>query len=197
MRLKVCAYDDGDRVVVEVSGEVDLTADHELQQALQEALDTSREGVELDLSGVECLDCSGLSILLKVREQALRDGKSMYLRAVSSPAHRLLSITGTLPLLSPPGSRGTEPDPRVEVVQLRRAMVTRPTIDLARGILMATFALRAEDAWEVLVMVSQNTNIKLHLLADQLVSAIDGEALPDGLQEHVAAAVRAAEEVQT
>ncbi|GAA3207417.1 hypothetical protein GCM10020256_03040 [Streptomyces thermocoprophilus] len=61
---------------------------------------------------------------------------------------------------------------RVELVQLRRAMQTRPTIDLARGILMASFGLTADDAWTVLVATSQNTNTKLHHLARDLITAV-------------------------
>ncbi|WP_420000189.1 ANTAR domain-containing protein [Streptomyces boninensis] len=210
MPLMVYAYDDGDHVVVEVIGDVDLQADQELSHMLQEALDTSAGGVELDLSGVECLDCAGLNILLKIRDQALEAGKSLTLRAASRAALRLFTLTDTLTLFSasagnsPPGdggpklgrpaedpapALGSERDPRVEVVQLRRALETRPTIDLARGILMASFALSRDNAWEVLVMVSQNSNTKLHRLADHVVAAVNGDTLPDGLQEHLATAV--------
>ncbi|MFE0454620.1 ANTAR domain-containing protein [Streptomyces sp. NPDC058914] len=80
-------------------------------------------------------------------------------------------------------------DARVEVVQLRRAMQTRPVIDLARGILMASFALSAEDAWRVLVETSQHTNTKLHHLARDLVTAVQGEPPTEAVQEQVAAAV--------
>jgi hypothetical protein len=68
-------------------------------------------------------------------------------------------------------------------------MQTRPVIDLARGILMASFGLSAEDAWTVLVLASQNTNIKLHHLARDLVEAVDGDALSESVQEQLAAAV--------
>lgn len=80
-------------------------------------------------------------------------------------------------------------DLRVEVVQLRRAMRTRPVIDLARGILMASFGLSPEDAWTVLVMASQHTNTKLHHLARDMVDAVQGEPLSEPVQEQLAAAV--------
>ncbi|WP_078897342.1 ANTAR domain-containing protein [Streptomyces rimosus] len=76
-----------------------------------------------------------------------------------------------------------------EVAQLRRAMQTRPAIDLARGILMATFTLSPEAAWAVLVTASQNTNTKLHLLAQELVNSVQGSALPEAVQGQLAAAV--------
>ncbi|GGV22155.1 hypothetical protein GCM10010277_01020 [Streptomyces longisporoflavus] len=76
-----------------------------------------------------------------------------------------------------------------ELVQLRRAMRTRPVIDMARGVLMASFGLSAEDAWRVLVAVSQNTNTKLHTVADDLVTAVTGEKIPKPLRRQLAAAV--------
>ncbi|MFJ2262877.1 ANTAR domain-containing protein [Streptomyces sp. NPDC087844] len=78
---------------------------------------------------------------------------------------------------------------RVEVVQLKRAMQTRPVIDLARGVLMASFGLSPEDAWSVLVTVSQNANIKLHHLAEDTVAAVTGEPLPEALRRQLSVAV--------
>ncbi|MFD9187601.1 ANTAR domain-containing protein [Streptomyces phaeochromogenes] len=82
-----------------------------------------------------------------------------------------------------------ERDLRAEVVQLKRAMQTRPVIDLARGVLMASFGLSPENAWNVLVAVSQNTNTKLHHLAQDMVGAVQGEPLPEPLRQQLAAAV--------
>ncbi|KPI30619.1 ANTAR domain protein with unknown sensor [Actinobacteria bacterium OV320] len=84
---------------------------------------------------------------------------------------------------------GALDDLRIEVVQLRRAMQTRPVIDLARGILMASFGLGVEESWRVLVLASQNTNTKLYHLARDLVAAVLGEPPADAVQEQVAAAV--------
>ncbi|KOG50904.1 antitermination regulator [Streptomyces griseoflavus] len=80
-------------------------------------------------------------------------------------------------------------EPPTEVAQLRRAMQTRPVIDLARGILMATFTLSPDAAWAALVTASQNTNTKLHFLARELVDSVQGGALPEAVQEQLAAAV--------
>ncbi|PSM45253.1 hypothetical protein C6Y14_04085 [Streptomyces dioscori] len=83
----------------------------------------------------------------------------------------------------------TEQSLRVEVLQLRRAMQTRPVIDLARGVLMASFGLDPEEAWSVLVTVSQNANIKLFHLAEGTVAAVTGEPLPEALRQQLSAAV--------
>ncbi|MFK0019936.1 ANTAR domain-containing protein [Streptomyces sp. NPDC090798] len=86
-------------------------------------------------------------------------------------------------------SDDAEQDLRTEVVQLKRAMQTRPVIDLARGVLMASFGLSADDAWNVLVEVSQHTNTKVHHVAEDLVGAVNGDPLPDLLRQRVSAAV--------
>jgi anti-anti-sigma factor len=198
---------DGDRMTVVVRGELDLDGASAFEGALREALTRSIHGIDLDLSGVPFCDCSALNIMLGIRHRALREGKTVVLRSAGRSAERLLTLTGMLSLFAPadedaedfepsPSHHETEDesmlqDLRIEVVQLRRAMQTRPTIDLARGILMATFGLKAEDAWEVLVMASQNTNTKLHHLARDLVATVGGEPLSEPLQKQVSAAVAA------
>ncbi|MER5436010.1 ANTAR domain-containing protein [Streptomyces sp. NPDC002588] len=199
---------DGDRVVVVVRGELDLESAAHLEHALRAALGAAVGGVDLELDGVGFCDCSGLNVLLGLRRQGLKQGKTIGLRTLGPAVERLLTLTGTRPLFAEtesepgPGPGGVESesardgddpdalqDLRVEVVQLRRAMQTRPVIDLARGILMASFALSAEDAWRVLVEASQHTNTKLHHLAQELVSAVHGAPPADAVQEQVAAAV--------
>lgn len=189
---------DADRVLVVVRGELDLDAGGELQHALRAALARSVRGVDLDLSGVGFCDCSALNILLALRERALHEGKTVAVREVGPAAARLLELSGTRALFAGGDGDGAEPEEpdasvleelRVELVQLRRAMQTRPTIDLARGILMASFGLTADDAWTVLVMTSQNTNTKLHHLARDLVTAVRGAPLDETVQQQLAAAV--------
>lgn len=68
-------------------------------------------------------------------------------------------------------------------------MQARPTIDLARGILMATFGLSAEAAWTVLVTASQTTDTKLCHLARDLTGAVDGTPLPEAVRQQMAATV--------
>ncbi|MFD7056899.1 ANTAR domain-containing protein [Streptomyces mirabilis] len=74
--------------------------------------------------------------------------------------------------------------------QLRYAIESRPVIDLARGALMATFGCPAEDAWGILVEVSQNSNVKLRVVADVVTAAVTGpEPMPPDLQNHLRTAV--------
>ncbi|MFF3373249.1 ANTAR domain-containing protein [Streptomyces sp. NPDC002680] len=203
--------------LVVVSGAIDLVTEQALHNGLRQALARSDRGIDLDLTGVDFCDCSGLNVLLRLRGHALDEGKTITVRAAGTAVLRLLSLTGTLPLfiatgedeaedesedeetgaeitslgsLGSPGSLGeVDQDLRIEVVQLRRAMQTRPVIDLARGVLMASFGLSADDAWQVLVSVSQNTNTKLHEVADSLVGAVTGDDVPESFQGQIAETV--------
>ncbi|WP_329273720.1 ANTAR domain-containing protein [Streptomyces sp. NBC_01451] len=207
---------EGYATLVVVSGAIDLVTERALHNGLRQALARSERGIELDLSGVDFCDCSGLNVLLCVRRRALDEGKIITIRSAGPAMLRLFSITGTLPLFAGTGdadetavtgepgvtgqsavtgeSHGTgesDEDLRIEVVQLRRAMQTRPAIDIARGILMASFGLSTEEAWNVLVAVSQNTNTKLHEVADNLVDSVTGDALPELFRLRIAETVSA------
>lgn len=74
--------------------------------------------------------------------------------------------------------------------QLRHAIESRPVIDLARRALMATFGCPAPEAWEILVEVSQNSNVKLRVVADVVTAAVAGpHPMPPDLQNHLQTAV--------
>ncbi|MGV9884094.1 anti-sigma factor antagonist [Streptomyces sp. NPDC003006] len=201
---------DGDRLIVMLRGELDLDTGRRLRPGLRHTLSRSARVIELDLSGVGFCDCSGLNVLLNLRQWALEQGKVITIGSNSRAVERMLELTGTRHLFasshpedSHPGEEhSAEPaakdadqraesveDLRTVVAQLRRAMQTRPTIDLARGILMSSYHLSPEAAWDVLVTASQNTNTKLYRLAGDLVDTAQGSELPEAVREQLVAAV--------
>ncbi|MGW6907847.1 anti-sigma factor antagonist [Streptomyces sp. NPDC054940] len=196
---------DGDRIIVKIRGELDLDTSEQFRGVLREALSRSVRGIDLDLQDVSFCDCSALNILLSLRHRALEQGKTVAVHSTGTAVDRLLTLSGTHTFFARSGPEGREAadrhgqdthtpesgdhDLRIEIAQLRRAMQTRPTIDLARGILMASFSLTSEEAWTVLVAASQNTNTKLHSLAGDLVTAVKGDALPEAVQEQLSCAV--------
>ncbi|WP_345663882.1 ANTAR domain-containing protein [Streptomyces venetus] len=188
---------DGDRMTVTLWGELDLGS-RRLLPDLYDILTLSGSGIDLRLDAVGFCDCSGVNTLLDLRMRALDQGKSLTVRSTGRPVGRVLELTGTKELFTDSGPRALPAFPaqadgdrelRTEVAQLRRAMQTRPTIDLARGILMASFGLSPEAAWSVLVRTSQYTNLKLHHLARDLVGTVRGSTLPERVQQQLAAAV--------
>lgn len=197
---------DGDRMTVTMWGELDLGS-RRLLPELYDLLTLSGTGLDLCLDAVGFCDCAGLNALLDLRTRAADEGKTVTVRSRGVAVERLLDLTGTRELFAdsgrpestpPPAAPAADPpeedgqDLRAEVTQLRRALQTRPTIDLARGILMASFSLSPEAAWSVLVRTSQNTNTKLHHLAQDLVGTVRGTTLPEQVQQQLAAAVAGA-----
>ncbi|MFF1481177.1 ANTAR domain-containing protein [Streptomyces sp. NPDC058301] len=208
--LSVHSRRDGDRTVVSVSGEFDLALDLAVDQQLQHALQLASwcsehadEGVGgPELGGVGRCDCSTVHIWLTIGEPS-----------PSVPGTAALGAAGPDGAAAPMDHTGptdkkdhadhadhtrhagqadhADPgaDAGLELGQLRRAMESRGTIDLARGILMAAFGVSPEDAWSALVMTSQNTNTKLRRVAQQVVDSAGGAPLPQPVQRQLSAAM--------
>ena len=92
MPLDIDSRDEPDRVHLVVSGEVDLTTGHKLEQALLRAEDRSRT-VVLDLSKVEFFDSTGLQILLDADVRARQDGHRLVVVPGDGEAARVLELT--------------------------------------------------------------------------------------------------------
>ncbi|MER8221050.1 ANTAR domain-containing protein [Streptomyces sp. NPDC094143] len=62
-----------------------------------------------------------------------------------------------------------------EVEQLRQAIASRPVIDQARGILMATHGCTSDQAWHILRETSQLSNTKLRDVAAAVTASAEGD----------------------
>lgn len=82
------------------------------------------------------------------------------------------------------------PDLRAEVTQLRRAMRTRPPIDKSMGVLMAAYSVSEDEAWKILVTVSQRTNTKLHAVAGEIVASTREDVVDAHLRRAIEAALK-------
>ncbi|MFD6432858.1 ANTAR domain-containing protein [Streptomyces venezuelae] len=74
---------------------------------------------------------------------------------------------------------------RRENTQLHQALLGRPVVDQARGVLMAVGAHGPQGAWKVLVDTSQRTNTKLHLVAEMVVAGTTNEPVPPHIAEQL------------
>ncbi|MER7817324.1 STAS domain-containing protein [Streptomyces sp. NPDC096153] len=90
------------RLVMVIRGELDHDTAPALQRAVQEALERSASGLELDLQAVPFLDCSGLNVLLRLRREAQAHGKFLELGPRSPAVTRLLTLSGTASLFPRP-----------------------------------------------------------------------------------------------
>ncbi len=62
-------------------------------------------------------------------------------------------------------------DLRAEVSGLRAAMETRAIIEQAKGLIIASMGVDADQAFELLIRQSQAENVKLHVIAERLISS--------------------------
>jgi anti-sigma B factor antagonist len=83
------------RVVVHVTGEVDVATSALLAATLARAMETEsavRADLVVDLAKVRFIDASGINVLLNASRQASAAGGSLVLRSPSRPVCRLLAV---------------------------------------------------------------------------------------------------------
>ncbi len=90
------------RVLARVRGEIDVHDGNGLRADLIAAMNSSRDGLDVDLSAVTFCDTTGLHILLDLDQLALETGKTLVLTALSRPVARLLRLSGVQHMLTVP-----------------------------------------------------------------------------------------------
>ncbi|MFC8245282.1 ANTAR domain-containing protein [Streptomyces chartreusis] len=78
-----------------------------------------------------------------------------------------------------------------EADQLRHALVAHAVVDQAIGVLRAVHGLDGQGSWDVLQRVSQNTNVKLREVAEDVLRWAASGRLPDALGPALREAVAA------
>jgi anti-anti-sigma factor len=81
-------------VVLSLSGELDLESAPALASVLREPENTDAARIVLDLSALEFIDSTGISVLVQSRLQAGEAGRHFVLTNLPSNVDRLFSITG-------------------------------------------------------------------------------------------------------
>lgn len=80
--------------IVAVSGELDLASAPGLEAELDRISGPSIRLLVLDLRGLEFMDSTGLSILVRAHQRLTAEGCEMGLVGGSAQVHRLLDLTG-------------------------------------------------------------------------------------------------------
>ncbi|NUP14826.1 MAG: ANTAR domain-containing protein [Streptomyces sp.] len=179
------------------------------------ALPSDVRRVELHMADVVFMDTAGLQFLELLSRYGRRRHIPVAATHWSGQPRRILELAGLdttdplHPTPPPPTSSAAVPEPgsparsvvaleraeqlhmlRTEVRQLRQAIVSRPVIDQARGMLMATHACTSDDAWHILRETSQLSNTKLHTVAAALTAGAGTDGPPPS--EAIRAALRTA-----
>jgi anti-anti-sigma factor len=84
---------------VTLRGEIDIAAAGELEAALDAAIRESAGAFVIDLTEVEFLDSSGLSVLMRSRALLGREDRPFAVVCPPGGVRRLLDLTGTTDLL--------------------------------------------------------------------------------------------------
>ena len=84
---------DDDSVVIRVAGEIHATTAPEFSERLNAAIAGGKTGVILDLTSVEFIDSTGLSVLLNGLRRVTRVRGSMVLACANPTVLRLFEIT--------------------------------------------------------------------------------------------------------
>ncbi|WP_328338307.1 ANTAR domain-containing protein [Streptomyces violaceus] len=150
--------------------------------------------VDLDMGGVHFMDTAGLQFLDVLGDYGRERATTVTTANWNGQPRRILELAGldtTDPLR--PADHGPAPAAasavaleraeclhvlQSEVEQLRQAIASRPVIDQARGILMATHGCTSDQAWHILRETSQLSNTKLRDVAAAVTASAESDGPP-------------------
>jgi anti-anti-sigma factor len=92
--FRVETRDEGRGTVLTVMGELDLASAPALEDELDKAMNGGTDCVVVDLRGLEFIDSTGLSVLVKAHQRAHERDCRFGLVRGGSQVQRLLSLTG-------------------------------------------------------------------------------------------------------
>ncbi|MEO8969130.1 MAG: STAS domain-containing protein [Solirubrobacteraceae bacterium] len=91
---------DGNRLVLSLAGELDLATAPALKAVLEDAQSDGLSHLVIDLSGVQFMDSTGITVLAAAQRAADENQHSLSLRRGSAQVQRVLKITGLLERLT-------------------------------------------------------------------------------------------------
>ncbi|MEU1848636.1 ANTAR domain-containing protein [Streptomyces sp. NPDC019990] len=187
---------DADRAHLTPRGELVHGCAEILARALAE-LPHSITRVDLDMGGVGFMDTAGLQFLEVLGDYGRRHAVPVTTSNWNGQPRRILELAGldtSDPLRSAAHQATPAPVPgpsavaveraerlhtlQEEVEQLRQAIASRPVIDQARGILMATHGCSSDEAWHILRETSQLSNTKLREVAAAVTASAETNGPP-------------------
>jgi anti-sigma B factor antagonist len=103
-QLVFTVHPNGQGVILNVGGEVDLATAPQLQAKLVDLVNDGTGSVVVDLTPVAFMDSTGLSVLLAAHKRAQAGGPSIRLACPEGPVLRVLRLTGMEQVFSVYGS---------------------------------------------------------------------------------------------
>ena len=84
----------GGRAVVAVTGELDMSTAPTLSDSLAEVLESHPQALTVDLAGVEFIDSSGLTLLVRASTRMKAHDGALTLTSPTTSVRRVLEIVG-------------------------------------------------------------------------------------------------------
>lgn len=91
--FRLTTHSQGDRVTLQVHGELDLSTSDAVEREVQELRGRGARAIVLDLRALAFIDSSGLRLLLQLDAEARADGFELAIAAGDGPVRRLLELT--------------------------------------------------------------------------------------------------------
>ena len=91
--FSVIVSTDGDRALVSLRGELDMSGIDRARQAIEQAESLDKQLLVLDLSELEFIDSTGLEVVLRAARRAHDAGRRLVVRRPSRYVRRLLELT--------------------------------------------------------------------------------------------------------
>jgi anti-anti-sigma factor len=79
--------------LVQLAGRLDVHTAADVRLALADALELGEGELVIDLASLEGVDATGLGVLVGAHRRAGRTGRTLVLRDVTPPVHRVLFLT--------------------------------------------------------------------------------------------------------
>jgi anti-sigma B factor antagonist len=92
--LAIGAYRDRDEYIIELAGELDLSAVTRVSEAFASALDSGAEAIVLDLRELEFVDSTGVHAILTAARLAGEQGRRFVLVRGPRQVQRIFEISG-------------------------------------------------------------------------------------------------------
>lgn len=86
--------DDARGVVLVLAGELDAASAPELQRRLDQLLAQPHARVMLDLNGLAFVDSAGVSVLIRAKQAAETQGRTLVLRRPTEQLERVFALVG-------------------------------------------------------------------------------------------------------
>ena len=92
--LEVSSDRQGERFVITVAGELDVSTAPILQRELERVVDESPSSIRLDLSALRFMDSTGLQLVLSAATRAQEDGRQLELVRSTGSVQRVFQVAG-------------------------------------------------------------------------------------------------------